>query len=551
MAGPWENYKPAKAEEGSGPWTSYGKDYKALSKPVAVDPSEGGGRLQIFNPFGPNIETPIPTNQGVERFLAGGGKALFDIGRGVGQITSLTSQADIDEAKRLDTPLMKTGAGMAGNLIGNVAALAPTAFIPGVNTYTGSALLGGALGAINPVASNESRTLNTALGAGAGVAGQAIGRGLGRLIAPVTATTTPEHQALAQQARNANIPLTVGQETGSRPLQIAESVMENLPFTAGRQLGMRQQQQTAFNRAVLDRAGISADAATAPVLSAQKRSVGGAMGDIAERNNLNFNAGLTDRLASISDDAATHLPPDMAARVSGTIDRILSQVDSGGVMAGTNYQGWREPLRKLATDTQSGHYFGQIRSSLDDAFRRQLGGDEAALFGDLSRQYRNVKTITDAMANAGAGTKLGNISPAALEGAVTRNVGREGKALGRGDLTDLVGVGRQFVSENIPNSGTAQRTMIQNMLTLNAPGVGVGGLAGYAQGGSPESAMMGAGLGLLGGIAAPRAMQSLMTSPAGREYLSRGLLALTPAERDAISNASRTGLLGLGLSLNP
>lgn len=113
----------------------------------------------------------------LEKLLAGAGKSFTDIGRGVGQIAGQTSQAEIDQAKASDKDLMATGGGLAGNILGNVAMLAPTAMIPGANAVTGAGTIGAISGAIQPVASDESRLRNTLLGAGfsaalpAGVAG--------------------------------------------------------------------------------------------------------------------------------------------------------------------------------------------------------------------------------------------------------------------------------------------------------------------------------------------------------------------------------------------
>lgn len=131
-----------------------------------------------------------PTNgmSGTQKFLAGAGKAYTDIGRGVGQLVrnvipdkaadymGLPTQADIDEAKRLDVPLMKTGTGVAGNITGNVVLAAPTAFIPGAATLPGAAAVGAGMGFIQPVASDESRLKNTAIGGAAGAGGVALGR---------------------------------------------------------------------------------------------------------------------------------------------------------------------------------------------------------------------------------------------------------------------------------------------------------------------------------------------------------------------------------------
>jgi hypothetical protein len=281
------------------------------------------------------------------------------------------------------------------------------------------------------------------------------------------------------------------------------------------------------------------------VLGTQKAAVGGQLGDIAERNALDFNGGLVNRLASIVDDASQHLPADRVANIAGTVDRILAQVGQDGRMLGTNYQGWREPLRGLAADNQVGRYFRQIRSAMDEAFQGGLSGADAEAFRRLSGQYFNVKTISNAMGGAGRGTKTGDISPAQLEAALTQQVGREGKALGRGGpLNELVGVGRQFVSESIPDSGTAQRQFIQSLLTTGGgAGAGAGAGAVYAAltgGDLKQGAALGAGL-TAGALFMPRLVQGVLGIEAMQRYLTRGLIALTPAERGAI-NAAATAL---------
>lgn len=124
---------------------------------------------------------------GAKQFAAGAGKAITDIGRGIGQMTGMVSDQSINDAKALDQPLMQTGAGTAGNLAGGIAAFAPTAFIPGANTYAGAALVGGAMGALQPVAEGESRGVNIAAGTAGGLVGQAIGNAAGKGISKLTA----------------------------------------------------------------------------------------------------------------------------------------------------------------------------------------------------------------------------------------------------------------------------------------------------------------------------------------------------------------------------
>ncbi|UOF78611.1 hypothetical protein [Bacteriophage sp.] len=123
-----------------------------------------------------------------DKVLAGAGKAFADTGRGVGQLLrkvmpdkaadaiGLPTQADIDEAKRLDAPLMKTTAGKVGNVGGSVAIALPTVFIPGVNTVAGSGLVGAGMGFMQPVASDESRLKNTVVGGALGAAAPVVAR---------------------------------------------------------------------------------------------------------------------------------------------------------------------------------------------------------------------------------------------------------------------------------------------------------------------------------------------------------------------------------------
>lgn len=163
-----------------------------------------------------------------DKVAAGAGKAVVDLGRGAGQLLrqgieamtptklsdlivgkkrsfadtlGLPTQADIDEARSLDAPLMRTTAGKVGNFAGNVAAAVPTMFIPGANTYMGATMVGAGMGALQPTSGNESRLMNTALGGAAGVAGQFVGNKAANAVATRLANRTNTLQA--DQASNA------------------------------------------------------------------------------------------------------------------------------------------------------------------------------------------------------------------------------------------------------------------------------------------------------------------------------------------------------------
>jgi hypothetical protein len=157
-------------------------------------------------PAGPSAAARIaadPITQGAQNFTAdmgplergaaAAGKAVVDAARGAGQWLGLVDRADVAEARRLDAPLMDTTAGKVGNLAGNIAMLAPTAFIPGAATIPGAAIIGAATGAIEPSTSTGETARNILLGGAAGPAAIGAGRVLaagyqgGRaLLAPFT-----------------------------------------------------------------------------------------------------------------------------------------------------------------------------------------------------------------------------------------------------------------------------------------------------------------------------------------------------------------------------
>ena len=112
------------------------------------------------------------------KLIAGYGSAIPRMVRGVGQRLGLVSQAEVDEANRLDAPLLRTGAGSVGNIAGSVMAAVPTMAIPGAASIPGAAVIGAAQGLTTPTSTGESAVQNAAIG---GVAGP-IAIGAGRAI---------------------------------------------------------------------------------------------------------------------------------------------------------------------------------------------------------------------------------------------------------------------------------------------------------------------------------------------------------------------------------
>lgn len=156
-------------------------------------------RQQIAEPAAKEDPATNPTSDmnTFERFAAGTGKSITDAGRGLGQMIGLVDQKDIEESRRLDAPLMNTGAGTAGNIFGNVALLAPTAAIPGANTVTGATLINALAGAaLTPGTLGERAQAASfsGLGGGAGIGAGKVISGAGRIASAAAMPLTKSGQ---------------------------------------------------------------------------------------------------------------------------------------------------------------------------------------------------------------------------------------------------------------------------------------------------------------------------------------------------------------------
>jgi hypothetical protein len=489
----------------------------------------------FYKPKEVKQQTIDPTEgmTGMQKFLAGTGKAMVDIGRGAGQLVGLVDQKDIDESKRLDAPLMNTGAGTAGNVVGNIATALPAMFVPGANTVLGASAAGGVLGALQPVASGDSRMTNTVIGGVAGGAGQGIANAVGRAVQPVRSTLQGQDATLAEKARRF-MPLNAAQETGSKPLRWIDSALDNLPFSADKQAAQKLAQREAWQSQLLSKAGENANAATPEVLGSAYKRLGDQFKDISARNTVTLG---NDFINSIANIDASVTP--FSKGVSEVVDKALD-LASKGQLSGKEYQSVRSSLTMQAKSAwQSNAELGQalktLRQSLDDAANASISAEDKQAWGLVREQYKNLKSITKA-----TDSTTGMISPNKFASELDR-VNPQGMKFGYGnqEVPDLARIGKRFVAETLPDSGSAQRSWYMNALQNPTTGLGLGSVAGFLTGG-PVGAVGGAAL----GAATPLAVQKALWSDSGKKYLSKGLLDAAKIERIApYSNAATVGLI--------
>lgn len=183
------------------------------------------GRVIMSAQQKPPEKTYDPTDgmSTFDKFAAGAGKAVVDLGRGVSQLANPAldfvaprkpglrdlvlgtkpesrveeGRREVAEARQRDSALMNTGSGAAGNFAGNVAMLAPAAMIPGAATIPGAAIVGGVTGAAQPSTSTGETLANIGLGSAGGAAGQFVAN---KLPAAVNAWSQNAKQKAAEAA---------------------------------------------------------------------------------------------------------------------------------------------------------------------------------------------------------------------------------------------------------------------------------------------------------------------------------------------------------------
>lgn len=229
--------------------------------------------------FDTNKTDPTEGMSGFDKFAAGVGKAVTDTGRGLGQMVGLVDRKDVAEARKYDAPLLKTGAGSAGDLTGNILTTLPLAFVPGANTVKGASLIGSLAGFAQPSVSTEETLKNTGLGALAGGGGVAAGRtlaagyqGVTGLIRPLTEkgqqqiaaevlqSSATDAAKAAQNAAKAKALVpgsnpTLGQVADDAGIAQLERTLLNNPETAGPLNQAYQAQLAARKKAISDVAG--------------------------------------------------------------------------------------------------------------------------------------------------------------------------------------------------------------------------------------------------------------------------------------------------------
>lgn len=472
------------------------------------------------------------------KFLAGAGKSFADIGRSVRQMVGAGDQQEINDARKSDAALMGTGAGLAGNVTGTLAAALPTLAIPGANSVAGAAAIGGVMGALQPTIEGESRLRNVATGAALGGGAQ---YGVGKLAGALgNRLAGAETAGAAQASQNAVRDATMkgAQEAGYLlpPSQTGSGVLPRVlegvsgKFKTNQAMAVKNQNVT--NTLARRALGLADDA---PLTSETMQAVRDNAFKQGYEPVTKAGAIETDRifqkaLDGIVDDfqgAARSFPDAVHPEVVKRIDSLRTGVmDTGDALKMTRILRDQANAAYVSGNNLLGKATKKAANAIEDQVERAL----QSAGKDGKELLENFRTARELMA------KSHSVEKAIVEGGGVVNAKALGAALQRGKpLTGELKTIGAFANNFRDVAGVPQSGFASPITALDA--FGAAGMAG-----------MGAGPMAVALPAARMGARSLLTNPkfqqaAVRPHYGPGLLQ--KGSTKAIQDLERRGLLGL------
>ena len=375
-------------------------------------------------------------------------------------------------------------------------------------------------------ATSDGDAIDRAKSAGLGVlgslGGEAGGMALSTLMKPFSNVLSPTVKTIADNAVSMGMPLSAAQRTGNKSLQYADSALDYLPSSSSGQQAFKDKQREVWTNALYKEGGHNYDPTSANNLGEMKKATSKIYKDVSGRNNLVVDDQFLNDLIGIQAKYNQILPVDQKRIVTRYIDDLSGQP----VLPGHVYQNTRSKLDKQAkgmerSDPFTSDVLKEVRSATDNAMARNLSPDDKALWDTANKNYMVQKHIEKAI-----DPTTQEISPRLLiNEAARRSPGIMKYGEGPQGFADIAKVGKQFVGENLPNSGTAQRAFMMKLLTNPLASITQGGAIGLA--GAPVTA--------ISSLVLPKIASHLMNSQTN-QYFAKGVQAYTP-ERQKIAEA--------------
>lgn len=468
-------------------------------------------------PAQPVKQTPeIPQWQSA---IVGAGKGIVDPALAIAQYSggkpAEVSQAIQQRMKPFqEANPMTFGAGqIGGGVLTGGALMKGAGMIPSfarANPYIQGAAVGGASGALTPTESGVSGMeavqeipQKVGLGAVGGAGGTALGRGVANVVAPKLSEA-------AQKLIGEGVNLTPGQMMGGA-LRKLEDKLTSVPLLGdiidySRTKGIEEFNKAAFKRA-LDPIGGTVPKETGRAgVEAVKTQISDAYNTLLPKMTFVPDKPLYDSLSRL-DKAVVGLPKPETKMVADNVKSIIQKhmdTSKNGLISGNSYKAIETDIGDLAsnyagatgTDAMVGKAYKQALGQVRDALSRS-NPDYAEELGNVNKAFANFSRIRRAGSMANTQEM---ITPSQLANAVKaadESAGKGATATGKALMQDLTDAGVQVLPSKIPDSGTAGRSALVNML------LGAGGAAGGSSAYQAFPTVTTVGAGLAGAAAAP------------------------------------------------
>lgn len=410
------------------------RDAKAQSGVVPAqeqhDITKADGATLKFGPF----DTGIKLNDTAYRSLAGAGKAFNDIYEGV----TGTGKQGAEEIRKRDAPLMGTTSGLLGNIGGNIAALAPAAFIPGVNSVAGATLVGGLTNALTTPGDLSERGKAGAFGA--------IGGGVGQSIPAITRTVKAAAQPFTQSGKDAIVGKFVNRVAGESAHDIAKRMALAKSLVAGSEPTAAEVAESG-GIAALQRAMSAADPEAyahrgMQQSAARVNALQGIAGDEQMMQKaLKARSDAADPLYAISDKSIVQSDP--------ALQDILSRLPNGTMAQAQDIARMKNQPFQFGKDIPA----QQVPSGVLDASGNNIMTTVPAQYSSISGQGLDL---------------IKNAIDDTLDANPTAAIGKNAKSAGVGVKSDLV----NWADKNIPSYGAARQAFQEGSIPINQMQVG-------------------------------------------------------------------------------
>lgn len=442
----------------------------------------------------------------LDKLVAGTGRGMVHTGASLGNLVGLVPDSAMADMKKTDAPLLATGAGQVGNMIGESAITAPLGM--GAAGALGSAGKLGAALASNPISNAAiqggvqglatsdpgDRGFNTAIG---GLTGGALGANqalVGKLVNGLKRSTD------AQALLDKGISLTPGQMNPSGTWNQFENALEHAPIAGPLVKSARDNAEHQFQAVAIGQGAAPGAAPLKPSGNIQdllqqaydsyKPLYDQAKGypvspQIMRANGPNVPLDATFTAASKAPGVPKSLQQSENAWLQDRLTQLPKNPDSADLLQLRSDIRQRGRMANLKTDTDSGHVAnisGRAEQGVTAALNSQLPPEPLKALASADSNYGNYKIIENAVAKSK--DNLSGLTPQKLSQSIYESTQDPGYARGGGGpLRTLAQQGTNVFQEVVPPNGKSVAALSLGAAGLamhpaltGAAGAGMGGL---------------------------------------------------------------------------